>query len=136
VVDLLPDPDEPDLLARVQLVPGGRPVREEARAQPPCWSATRCAGASAPTRFRTGLVGALGRAAEAEGAMLRHVREDELVEVAVLLSGADAAEEQDPAYREELAAWVRDPTGVTACRPERSRARPAAAPRCGCATSP
>jgi hypothetical protein len=28
--------------------------------------------------------------------MLRHVREDELVEVAVLLSGADAAEEQDP----------------------------------------
>jgi DNA-binding NarL/FixJ family response regulator len=40
--------------------------------------------------------------------MLRHVREDELVELAVLLSGADAAEEQDPAYREELAAWVRD----------------------------
>jgi hypothetical protein len=66
-------------------------------------------GAFRPEPLPDGLVDALRRTVEADNAMLRHVREDELVDVAVLLSGADAAEERDPAYREETAAWVRDP---------------------------
>jgi nitroreductase len=108
-VDLLPDAAQQDLLARVQLRPG-RPAdaAEAARAAAvPERHTVRGAFGSDP--LPAALLAALGRTTEAEGAMLRHVREDDLVDVAVLLSGADAAEEADPAYREEIAAWVRDP---------------------------
>ena len=51
----------------------------------------------------------LRRAAEAEGAALRVVTtEDDLLGLEVLLARADAVEERDARYREELRRWVRD----------------------------
>jgi hypothetical protein len=48
-------------------------------------------------------------AAQAEGARLRDVvSEDELIQLEVMLSSADAMEERDVRYREELAQWVHD----------------------------
>jgi hypothetical protein len=108
VLHLLPDPASPDLLARVHLAPGRPATAEESARAAAVQERHTVRGVFAAEPLPPGLLGRLGRTAEAEGAMLRHVREDELVELAVLLSGADAAEEQDPAYREELAAWVRD----------------------------
>jgi hypothetical protein len=108
-VELLPEAGQPDLLASVVLVPGPAATAAEA-----VRAAAVAQRHTVRGRFRSeplpdGLVTALRRSAEAEGAMLRHVREEEMVDVAVLLSAADAAEEADPAYREEIAAWVRDP---------------------------
>lgn len=49
----------------------------------------------------------LRRHAEAEGALLQQVsKADDLLELEVLLSRADAAEERDGAYRDELERWV------------------------------
>lgn len=109
VVELLPERRSPELLARLALRPAPKPrgaeialalavmkrhtVREPFDARP----------------LPDDLVDALRRAAEQEGAALRPLRDEgELVSLAVLLSGADWTEERDPAYRRELAAWVRD----------------------------
>jgi nitroreductase len=108
VLHLLPDPASPDLLARVHLAPGRPATADEATRAAAVQERHTVRGVFGDEPLPSGLLDRLGRTAEAEGAMLRHVREDELVELAVLLSGADAAEEQDPAYRDELAAWVRD----------------------------
>lgn len=105
---LLPDPKQPTLLARLQLTSGMPPSPADA------------ALAEAVTRRHThreafddrpvpdALLDALRMAAETEGAYLRPVTDpDALIELEVLLAGADRAEETDPAYRDELAAWLR-----------------------------
>ena len=62
---------------------------------------------------------ALSTAAQSEGARLCDiVSEDQLIELEVLLSSADAMEQRDARYREELAKWVHDgplqPDGIPA----------------------
>jgi hypothetical protein len=91
-------------------VPGSAASADEAARAAAVAERHTVRGAFGSEPLPEGLMNALRRSTEAEGAMLRHVREQELVDVAVLLSGADAAEEADPAYREEIAAWVRDPS--------------------------
>jgi hypothetical protein len=106
-VALLPDDADPDLLARVQLVDG-----------PPA-SAADLAEAEAMLRRHTSrapyaerplppeLLEELRGLTEAHGAMLRQVRsQDDLIELEVLLSRADTAEERDPEYRAELTSWL------------------------------
>ena len=86
-VQVLPDPSDPDLLAQLRFTFRGtfedRPVP-------------------------AGLIEQLRLDAEREGALLHEVsRRDDLLELEVLLSHADADEEQDGRYRRELAHWVR-----------------------------
>jgi hypothetical protein len=57
------------------------------------------------------LVAELRAAAEAQGAWVRVVGDEDLPSLAVLLSHADEVERDDPAYRAELAQWTQRPAG-------------------------
>jgi nitroreductase len=105
-VDLLPDPAEPALVAR--LVPGA--------AVPPTADETLLAEAIARRHTERGVfdqrevapdvVARLRTAAEAEGAWLHLVQhEQEQIALAVLLSHAEQAQDADPDYQAELQAW-------------------------------
>jgi hypothetical protein len=106
VVDRFPDPADPDLLARVSL-PGGAPER------------TRLTGLTAEIgRRRTNrrpftsravsdeVLLQLVAAAEEESSTLLELTADQRRRVRTLCREADLAQEQDPAYREELRAWT------------------------------
>ena len=107
-VVLLPDPAEPGHLAQLRLSPG-QPATADEQALGDAVS-TRHTDRNAFTaqRLPDELVEALRLTAEAQGAWLRPVRtRDDLLELEVLLARADRTQQADPAYREELAAWVR-----------------------------
>jgi nitroreductase len=57
------------------------------------------------------IVAQLRAAAEAQGAWVRVVGDEDLPSLAVLLSHADEVERDDPAYRAELAQWTQRPAG-------------------------
>jgi nitroreductase len=57
------------------------------------------------------IVAQLRAAAEAQGAWVRVVGDEDLPSLAVLLSRADEFERDDPAYRAELAQWTQRPAG-------------------------
>jgi nitroreductase len=104
----LPDPADPDLLARLRIT--GRGAADEA---------TRAAAAAAQRRhterrpFRTdpvpeALLAELSKAADADGVYGHLVtRDDERLDLAVVVSWADRLETTDEAYRAELNRWVR-----------------------------
>ncbi len=104
---LLPDPDDPSHLARLRLHPG------------PAASAQELALADAielrhtfrdrfdPRRLPATLLERLRLSAESQGAYLRALNDqDDLLALQSFLSRADSTERADPAYLEELAAWV------------------------------
>lgn len=110
-VELLPDPRSPELLARVTLRPAAQPDDAEIALALAVLKRHTVREAFEARALPDDLVRRLCQAAEAEGAALRPLHDEgELVSLAVLLSGADGTEERDPAYRRELAAWVRDGT--------------------------
>lgn len=107
-VERLPDPSRPDLLARVRI--GGRvPVDESVRQD------MAAAGRRHTERrpFRVDAVSAelldILCAAVDDRTLYAAVvlRPDDRLDLAVVMSWADALEVQDPAYRAELARWVR-----------------------------
>ena len=107
-VDLLPEPADPTLLARVRLSSGAPADDRELALALAVLKRHTARGAFEERPLPGGLLRTLCDAADRAGAMLRHVRDgDELLELTVLLAGADADEERDPDYREELAGWVR-----------------------------
>ena len=128
-VERLPEPDRPDLLARVTL---GRPI-------PPDPEAARMAAVI--SRRRTDRrsfdddrpvadfeLTKLRRFVETQGAYLHTVRSDQTVMLAVATEIAAVAELDDPAYRADLHRWTNRPghsgDGVppaTAVRPELRR---------------
>ena len=107
-VDRLPDPADPDLLARIRPV-GREPLSEDvvARAE----AAERRHSERRPFRpepVADGLVDTLVAAARADGVYAYAVqRADERLDLAVVFSWADGVEAADPAYRSELAHWTR-----------------------------
>lgn len=107
-VVLLPDPAEPDHLARLQLTPGPPADADELDLAGAIAHRHTSREAFAARSLPEPLIDALRLAAEREAAILRPVTSrDDLVELEVLLAHADRSEEADPAYRQELAAWVR-----------------------------
>lgn len=112
-VQLLPDPEWPGVLARLTVKAGAAPDDAELALALAVLHRHTVRGPFADTPVPEQLLRSLARVAEQEGAGLRVVRDEgERVSLAVLLSSADWREEQDPAYRAELAAWVReDPAG-------------------------
>ncbi|HVE30297.1 MAG TPA: NAD(P)H nitroreductase [Mycobacteriales bacterium] len=129
-VDRLPDPDHPDLLARI------RPVARAAVD----WSVLARAEAAERrhTERRPFLVhpvpdnavrSLLAAAADAVVYAYAVQRADEKIDLAVVFSWADGVELSDPAYRAELAHWTRAadaPDGVPAAAVPHA---PAGAPR-------
>ena len=108
-VELLPDPEWPDLLARLTVSPGAVPDDAELALALAVLHRHTVRGPFADRPVPDALLQSLARVAEQEGAALRVVRDEaDRLSLAVLLSGADWHEERDPAYRAELARWVRD----------------------------
>ncbi len=107
-VDLLPDPDRPDLLARITAVPrwgvrGNGLAELDEAVEVRRTNRRRFVSESLPDD----LLAALVRAAAAEGAEL-HVVQDaaERARLAQLCQHADETQQADPAYRAEVMAWT------------------------------
>lgn len=108
-VELLPDPEWPDLLARLNVTAGAVPDDAELALALAVLHRHTVRGPFADRPVPDQLLRSLARVAEQEGAALRVVSDEgERVSLAVLLSSADWQEEQDPAYRAELAGWVHE----------------------------
>ncbi len=106
-VELLPT-DDPTLLARVRLSSGPPAVDSEVVLAQALLTRYTGRGVYDDKPVQPALLDALQAVVEREGAMLRYVRGEEMVELEVLLSEADAREQRDPNYRRELASWVHD----------------------------
>ena len=115
VVQLLPDPDQPLLLARVCL---GAPHRVEPQERELHAAITRRHTNRRPfsgRRVPPGVLAELTEAALLEGAILHILDHGETVRVLALAQEAERLQSADPAYRAELAHWaggVRDTEGI------------------------
>lgn len=110
-VHVLPDETEPTHLADLVLTSGQPATDAEIRLATAILERHTHRGAFGAQPVPADVVSTLRDAAQSEGARLSQVESlDQLVELEVLLAGADAMEERDARYREELARWVRDGT--------------------------
>jgi nitroreductase len=106
-VETLPDPADPDLLARIRLDAGEAPSRREKQV---FWAMR--ARRTNRRRYEKRevpqeLLLALGRTAEAEGARFTVVESDESrTRLADLVAQADRLQIDDQSFRRELAAWI------------------------------
>ncbi len=106
-VELQPDPQVPDLLARLRLRPGTPASEAEVDLATAMLHRHTYRGVFEDRPVPAALIDQLRTVAEAEGAMLRPItRLGDLVELEVLLAHADALEQRDDDYRAELGAWV------------------------------
>lgn len=116
---LIPDPAEPDLLARLRLIARSAPDRQaeaELDASRGRRSERRVFG---PEPVSAEVIERLRDAAAAPGVYAHFpVRDGESLDLAVAISQADRFEQDDPAYAAEMAEWVRhdelSPDGVPA----------------------
>lgn len=107
-----PDPYDPDLLARIQVTGAAWPSKEEQRRADalPLRRTDRTPFADEP--LPQTLVAEMCAAAEQDGAWVRVLDRDDEVELAVLLSAADAVQRLDPVVQEDLRRWTRDGIGM------------------------
>lgn len=107
-----PDPYDLDLLARIQVVGTSWPSQEEQRraAALPLRRTDRTPFADEP--LPKTLVAELCAAAEQDGAWVRVLDPDDEVELAVLLSAADAVQRLDLQIQEDLRRWTREGIGM------------------------
>jgi hypothetical protein len=104
---LLPDTARPTLLAEIALTSGQPASEPEIRLATAILQRHTHRGAFEDRAVPEPILQVLRDAAATEGARLSAVSsEDQLVQLEVLLAGADAMEERDVRYREELAHWV------------------------------
>jgi nitroreductase len=116
---LLPDPTDPDLLARFQLTSHGTPdlaADQRSAAASRRRSDRRVFG---PEPIAPEVIERLRVAAQTPGTYAHFaLRSDESLDLAVAISRADRSERDDPAYAAEMAEWVRrdpaTPDGVPA----------------------
>ena len=115
-VQVLPDPAEPTHLARLTLSAGAPASGPEQKLAEAIARRHTYRDAFAVTPVPEALLEELRSAAEGQGARLHTLlRPDDVLELAVLLSHADAVQADDPAHRVELASWIRDapaPDGI------------------------
>ncbi len=105
---LLPDPERPDLLARTTVEAGPAARTEEVEDAVAELRRATVRGRFDEVPLPPDLLEALRVQVEHEGASLRTVRPDEVVQVQVLASRAERFLAADPDYRQELAHWVAD----------------------------
>ncbi len=111
-VALLPDPTQPDLLARIEARRQGEPSDAQVADAVAELQRTTVRGRFGAEPLPTGLLDQLEREVCDHGAMLRAVRGDELVDVQVLVARAERYLEVDVPYQAELARWVHEGPGV------------------------
>ncbi|WP_101068313.1 Acg family FMN-binding oxidoreductase [Roseovarius salinarum] len=115
-VALLPDADDPDLLAEVEIGPG-TPETALAPLAPAIAARRTWRKPFDGTPVPADRVAQLQRAAQEEGAWLAPLEDPQLRESAAeLVSEGDAAQWADPRWRRELAAWMhprRDGEGLS-----------------------
>lgn len=127
-VTLLPDPEDPDHLARVTFGAGHAPTTEEQEMVEAMSRRHTYRGAFDATPVPAELIAALSRGVSELGVRLHALtRPDDLVVASVLLDRADQIETADPAYREELQHWRRTDAGSEDGIPD--SAVPATGPR-------
>lgn len=105
----LPDPDDPDLLARVRL---NRRTAEDTQARELAEAITRRRTdrrAFGAREVPEELLAGLDRLVEREGAHLHRVRPDQMALLAVSTDLAATAELEDPDYRADLLHWTTRP---------------------------
>ncbi len=108
-VGRLPEPTDPDLMARVR-VTGDRAATPAAiRAQQAVALRRTDRRPFAEVDVPTDAIEELRVAAEREGAHLHVLRRDDVVTLSAAVSQAAAVESADPAYRAELARWTNRP---------------------------
>jgi hypothetical protein len=101
------------VLARIRAVPGSKVTAEELVLEHAARSRHTQRGIFENRPLPDVVVTAMRDAAEDEGAWVRLLgNSDEQVPLAVLLARAEAAEIDDPAYREELETWTHRPPGT------------------------
>jgi hypothetical protein len=113
VTERLPDPAEPDLLARVRVVGRRRADGRVPRAAAAAERRRTERRPFGPGVLSAGLLDGLCAAVE-DRALYAHpvVRPDERLDLAVAVSWADGLEAGDAAFRAELAQWVRPDAGA------------------------
>lgn len=105
-VHLLPDEQDPDLLARIELSDPRPPTHAEKLL---FWAISRRRTNRRPFEQRPvpqELLGELECAAGDEGASLRILTVEESVQLADLIAEADRRQFADPRFRRELASWI------------------------------
>ena len=108
-VRLLPDPERPAHLADLVLTSGQPASEDDMRLATAILQRHTHRGPFDRRAVPAAVLDVLRDAAQAEGGRLQQVvSEDHLVELEVLLAGADSMEERDERYREELAKWVHE----------------------------
>lgn len=111
---LLPGAGIPDLLATLTLHEGPPPSEEETALAGAMLERHTYRGRFADTPILPAVLDVLAAVAQLQGAALRQVTGDDLIELEVLLARADLAQQRDPAYLAELASWADGiPTGAT-----------------------
>jgi len=106
---LLPDPSDPTHLARLRLATGAPPTEQDVAAATAITLRHTHRGAFDGPPLPAALLEELRLVAEDHGAWLRLLQDqDDLLALEVLLSRADDAEQADPAYRAEVAGWLRE----------------------------
>jgi hypothetical protein len=109
VVQRLPDPGQPDLLARVSVPAGQSDWVPLARLEPQIVRRHSNRQRFLETAVPPPVLYELAQAAEQEGARLIEVRQPaHRLSVATLSQEADARESADPDYQQELRAWTTD----------------------------
>lgn len=110
-VTYLPDGDDPDLLATVRCAGPVERAGEPQRLRRAMGIRRTDRRPFAEQDVPDAALDRLRAAAAAAGADLHLVRPEDLVDVVVAAGHAADVEQADPAYQEELAAWVRDGAG-------------------------
>ena len=104
-VTLLPQ-DHPSALARVTFAEGHHPTAREIELAVAVLQRSTVRGRFDADEVPEGVLDGLAYAAEQEGAALRLVSDDEVFDMAALVSAAERWLAADPAYREELSTWA------------------------------
>lgn len=123
----LPDASNPDLLARVRLGPGD-PDRSLAGLAAVIPERRTTRSRYSPRRLDEPLVESIAEAARAEGAWLEVLNPGRRAELAALVAEGTRAQFAEPAWRRELASWIRSPRGgdgIAIGGPAAGLARPA-----------
>jgi nitroreductase len=108
-VQRLPDPSQPDLLARVRLAGPHQPSADELLAAGAITTRHTDRRAYADTPVPERLTTRIRAAAEGEGAHLHLVRYDQMPMLAIAVGRAGDLEMADPAYRSQLIHWTSRP---------------------------
>jgi nitroreductase len=105
-VERLPDPADPDLLARITVVDHGGASAATQRALEAIRARHTDRRPVSTTPVEPAALSALAQAASAEGAHLHVLSPDGVIELAAAATEAQRVENRDPDFVEELAYWV------------------------------